>query len=969
MRINKKILLKSFSLLFVFYLNTLLAQTASIKGTVIDSVSKDILQGANIILIGSGFGTATEKEGKFTLHNIPPGKYSVKVSFVGYKAKEFEVILTANRTLEILIKLIPVSVEGQTVTVTSQAVGQNEAINRQLNSEQIKNVVSSSRIQELPDMNAADVASRLPGVSLIRNGGEGAEIVIRGLSPQYNQVTIDGIQLPPNIAVNGEYTQSTLVGDRSTNLSMISSGILGGVEVIKAITPDMDAAVLGGVVNFDLKRAAVDSSNSPSFEMVMQGGYNGLKDNYNNYRLSGTYQQRFFSQKLGLFLQGSFERRNPGGNTLYANYYLNDKFHGDQGTPDITYVGLGDYISRNEREDLTAVLDFQYSTGEIGFKNLFSRYDIKRVTRGESIYPQQNSINYSAADIRDKLNSVVNIFSIKQEIPFFNFDLKLAHAYSESLSPKNLAISFYQRYGGFARNGNYSKLTPKAIASLAVPYEAAARYRGISENSQSVRDRALTAAVDLKSDNWFSDFFRANIKFGGMYQYRKRTYDENLWSGPSSPPEVSISQILQTYKGFQTYNYSPTIKNFIDNTYSFGNFFNGDYSISYPVDINLTNLIYDLIWTPGLTKSDKYNSTIPDYHGTENKSAGYLMANINFGDLVTLLPGIRYQNLTTKYFGYRIEKTYPENYLYKTATETVSHGYWLPMIHLIYKPFHWFQIHLAYTNTLNYPPYAAIVPSYTVDRTSIVYNNYELKPATSENYDLVFSFFNNEIGLFSVNGFKKRIKNLVFSSNTFLTDLSEYPDLPQNRNQLFTFSTYINNPIPIDIWGIETEWQTHFWYLPEPFSWIVFTINYSHIFSQAAYPKAEVNVDYKEDGTYKMNIDNTFYKTRLLNQPNDILNSSFGIDYKGFSGRVSVVYINNIFQQADFWLQNRVISDKSVRWDISIRQTLPWYKIQLFLDLINLTGTNEASLNERTDYPVTIDRYGMFSNIGLRVNF
>ena len=180
MRINKKILLKSFSLLFVFYLNTLLAQTASIKGTVIDSVSKDILQGANIILIGSGFGTATEKEGKFTLHNIPPGKYSVKVSFVGYKAKEFEVILTANRTLEILIKLIPVSVEGQTVTVTSQAVGQNEAINRQLNSEQIKNVVSSSRIQELPDMNAADVASRLPGVSLIRNGGEGAEIVIRG---------------------------------------------------------------------------------------------------------------------------------------------------------------------------------------------------------------------------------------------------------------------------------------------------------------------------------------------------------------------------------------------------------------------------------------------------------------------------------------------------------------------------------------------------------------------------------------------------------------------------------------------------------------------------------------------------------------------------------------------------------------------------------------------------------------------
>ena len=195
------------------------------------------------------------------------------------------------------------------------------------------------------------------------------------------------------------------------------------------------------------------------------------------------------------------------------------------------------------------------------------------------------------------------------------------------------------------------------------------------------------------------------------------------------------------------------------------------------------------------------------------------MSKINFDDIITLLPGVRYQNLTTTYLGYRVEITYPQNYLYKVATKTEAHGYWLPMLHLIYKPLSWLQIHFAYTNTLNYAPYSAIPPSYTIDQTSITYNNFTLKPATSENYDLVFSFFNNEIGLFTVDGFKKRIKNLVFSNQTFVTDLSPYPDLPQ-RNQLYTFSTYINNPIPIDVWGIETEWQTHFWYLPQPFSWI-----------------------------------------------------------------------------------------------------------------------------------------------------
>ncbi len=252
---NKKVIDKFILLIFLSFINTISAQTVTLKGTVVDSISKEILPGANIILVGTIIGTASDNEGKFVIRNIPPGNYKIRATYVGFKENEIDLKLIAGRTIEILIKLKPASVEGKTVTITAHSNSQIDAINKQLSSEQITNVVSSERILKLPDINAADVAARLPGVSLIRNGGEGAEIVIRGLAPQYNQVTIDGIQLPPNIAVNGEYTQSSLVGDRSTNLSMISSGILGGIEVIKAITPDMDAAVFGGIVNFDLKES------------------------------------------------------------------------------------------------------------------------------------------------------------------------------------------------------------------------------------------------------------------------------------------------------------------------------------------------------------------------------------------------------------------------------------------------------------------------------------------------------------------------------------------------------------------------------------------------------------------------------------------------------------------------------------------------------------------------------------------
>ncbi len=95
----------------------------------------------------------------------------------------------------------------------------------------------------------------------------------------------------------------------------------------------------------------------------------------------------------------------------------------------------------------------------------------------------------------------------------------------------------------------------------------------------------------------------------------------------------------------------------------------------------------------------------------------------------------------------------------------------------------------------------------------------------------------------SFNGFKKNIKDLVFFTHTYTADLSKYPELPQGGKQLYTFNTYINNPMPIDLWGIETEWQTHFWYLPKPFDGLVLNFNYTHIFSEANYPRTIVNTD------------------------------------------------------------------------------------------------------------------------------
>ena len=119
-----------------------------------------------------------------------------------------------------------------------------DAINKQLAAKSLVNVVSSDRIQELPDANAAESVARVPGVTIKREGGEGNKVVIRGLSPKYNSITVDGTRLA-----------STDADDRSTDLSMISQYMLDGIEVTKAGTPELDGDVLGGSVNFLLKKA------------------------------------------------------------------------------------------------------------------------------------------------------------------------------------------------------------------------------------------------------------------------------------------------------------------------------------------------------------------------------------------------------------------------------------------------------------------------------------------------------------------------------------------------------------------------------------------------------------------------------------------------------------------------------------------------------------------------------------------
>jgi TonB-dependent receptor len=686
-----------FLIIQVFNITLYSARNGSLKGTIKDAQTKDVLPFTNVVLVGTSMGAAADMDGNYIIRNVPPGSYVLRAKYIGYQQQEINVEILEGRTTEYNIVLKPEAVEGETVIVTAQAEGQMQAINEQLSSLSIKNVVSSARIQELPDANAAESVGRLPGVSLVRTGGEGSKVVVRGLSPQYNRVTIDGVELPANSASSSlddhksEYRSGdelSLSGDRATDLSMISSNMLGGIEVIKAITPDMDATVFGGVINFTMRKAAKNEFNDPKFEFLTQGSHNGLKNTNKDYKVVGSYEQRFFNSSFGIFTQGSIERRNLSANELGANYTFAGKLNvTDEGDPEFQSMNLRDVLRERDRYGATVVLDYTYETGNIGFMNFFSRSETNTIVREESYLLLDDDVFYNTSNSDSKLDAFSNLLSIKQSIGDIGIDIKLSHSYSGNDTPDEVKFNFWQNGAGFVNK--YSSLkykTPKDIASYVVHDVENAAFFNISNVSSITKDRTLNGTIDFYTDFVITNDVTSKVKVGAAYNYRKRSYEYDQANGSvfyDDGGQVSAAVL----RAFPQFGDAITFSDLIDNGYSYGDFLNGDYNLASPLDVGLMIQMMNVAKAnPGAGngggyKRNKISSIYYDYSGNEARSAAYAMATVNLGQMFTVVPGVRYQNLTTEYSGIRALQV-PGDIQYTNSTEEQSHGYFLPMLHL-----------------------------------------------------------------------------------------------------------------------------------------------------------------------------------------------------------------------------------------------------------------------------------------------
>ena len=943
-----------------FLISIAFSQSGSITGYITDSGKKEPLIGANIYVMGTSLGTASNDEGRYTIVNVAPGDYTLKISYIGYESKEFAITVAANERITQDFELDYATIEGKTVEVTAQARGQMDAINKQLKAKSIKNIVSSDRIQELPDANAAEAVARVPGVSIRREGGEGNKVVIRGLSPKYNKITVNGTNLA-----------STDADDRSTDLSMISQYMLEGIEVTKAGTPDQEGDVLGGTVNFKLKKAKPGLHGN----FVVQGMQNGLSGTSDDYKLVFDISRRFFNNKVGLLYQNDLEKRNRGSPQLNANY-TNTPADLDTINPlTLESLSLTDVSRLNDRNNSLYVIDYEIPRGFISYSGLHSSIK-KDIVNRENNYPLQTpdgQRNFNTGELKNTINVLTETWKYQQEL---TRDLKLDIFSSFSKSTNGDTNKVYN----FRENGAYggedvSNKSVYNIQNFTINDTNATWFERYDYNEYATKETERSFGANMEYQIKLNSQISGKLKVGFKSRKKTRKHDRDY--------EYSVFTYVghgekrdSTYEHFEWLNsipkgtiYSPYYP-FMDNNYDDSGFLGGGmimdrdgdgvddtpFKLGPFADLDKMNQIFDWYrnetgwtWDPYheniMHHFHKTESLIYDYSGTEQYDAHYMMTDLNIGSRLNVVTGVRFEENRTVYNSYHGQQTTLPHFNSMgsdtASTHVRTNSYSLPALFLRYQPFDWLILRYASTNTLTRPNYSDVIPLYNIQGAprTVTYRNPFLEPGLSENHDYVISFNNRYLGLLSFSYFTKEIEGLIFSSGQrYIVDPSEY-GLPGFTEKYRINDYKANNPYDVVLDGIEIDYQTRFWYLPSVLRGLVFNANYTRTTSEVKYPRTVIETNVIFDPSFQVVTENldSLYVDRLLDQPRDIVNLSLGYDYKGFSGRLSMNYISNVFTTTNFWPGLREDTDAYQRYDLSMKQKLPVEGLELYLNVSNLT--------------------------------
>ncbi|MDP5120963.1 MAG: TonB-dependent receptor, partial [Spirosomaceae bacterium] len=252
-------------LLSIISLNSFSQINQSIRGKVTNAQTGATIPKATIKLEPTDFQTIADLNGSFTLQNIPPGRYLLTVSSVGFTTKQItELLVQSGKELILDITLSPSESELAEAVVTAASPNLSGALTS-------LNTITTEQVMRYPAtfMDPARLAQSFAGVAV--NNDQANGISVRGNNPNTLQWRLEGVQI-----VNPNHTSNAgTFGDLPTaaggGVNILSAQLLGNMNFLTGAFPAEYGNVLGGVMDMRLRKG-----NDTEREYTAQVGLIGI---------------------------------------------------------------------------------------------------------------------------------------------------------------------------------------------------------------------------------------------------------------------------------------------------------------------------------------------------------------------------------------------------------------------------------------------------------------------------------------------------------------------------------------------------------------------------------------------------------------------------------------------------------------------------------------------------------------------
>ena len=685
----------------------------------------------------------------------------------------------------------PDAVNFEAIEVRGQFESQMRAIDFKRASDAIQDTVSADSMGQYPDQNVGESLSRLPGISVTRDQGEGRYVVIRGLDAAQNSVMVDGIGM-------GTPEDSS----RAAPLDVIPSDSTERLTVVKAPTPDMPGDSLGGMIL--VESASAFDRNGRDMRLKAEASHQNLSGETSPkaaFNFSDVYNDTF-----GVAFGLSWQDRDYESDNIEVEY--DDQFEdvtGDRLTP--VEIQQRKYTINRERTGVNLNLDWRPDNdNQYYLRTLYTDF-----TDAET--RQNHIIPVGEGDIAGYDGESWRVEGISPD----DFGRRLRYRTKEE-------DTFTTSVGGMNRRGSaqFDYQLGYTKARERVDDEVEMRFEYLGEDDMSVRvGPGRLPSFDVidpaGGDAWLRN---ANYGLDRLVVGPKQVDDESLsakfdftWTGEA----VTLkSGLLGRWRDRDVnvdeaeYRIGPDVDLGGWTTgspgYRHGNM--GDGLSSGAMRRFLRDSRGAFSARPGDVAENTMISLVEDYTASEDVLAAYLMGTMDFGNL-RVIAGARVERTEFDASGWMVDLDEDGALTASPTSASSSYTSVLPGLHLRYDTGNDWVLRGAVTKTVARPTFGDISPRASINRDDeeVSMGNPQLDPYESLNFDLSFERYIGESGIFSAGIFHKSIDGYIVETWT-----DSDPAFPG-----FDVTRPINGE-DAEVFGVELNWQQKLDFLPGAWS-------------------------------------------------------------------------------------------------------------------------------------------------------